>query len=147
VTRRATRSLEHWILLAGATAALLGLVVFALWVPPDPRGYGTHERLGLPPCAAMELWNVPCPGCGVTTSLALAAHGRLLASFLNQPFGCALALAVPCAFVFALVQHARGRDLRRELERRPALPFVIAIVAFVAASWLYKLARVRGWIG
>jgi Protein of unknown function (DUF2752) len=140
------RSGEHWIVLVGSTSSLLLLVAFALWVEPDPRGFGTHEKLGMPPCAAMQLWGVPCPGCGVTTSFALAAHGHLVASFVNQPLGCAIALAVPLVFGWAWVQHARGRDLWNEQRRPRNVAWAIGIVLFAAAAWIYKIARVRGWI-
>lgn len=144
---RASRSAEHWILLAGSALAFALLVAFALWVEPDPRGFGTHEKLGLPPCAPMELWNVPCPGCGVTTAVALASHGHVVASFTTQPFGCVLALLVPVAFAWALACHARGRDLRDELVRLSRPAWVLSFVGLAAGAWIYKLARVRGWIG
>ena len=141
------RSTEHVILLAGVSAALGVLALFGMFVKPDPRGFGTHELLGLPPCLPMDRWNVPCPGCGVTTSIALAAHGQVVRGFLNQPFGALIALAVPVVFVWAWALHLRGRDLRVELARWPAGPVGLVIVALAALAWLYKLALVRGWLG
>ena len=141
------RSPEHTVLFLGANLSLALLSAFSLWVTPDPRGVGTHEQLGLPPCAPMQLWNIPCPGCGVTTSVALAAHGRILASFTNQPFGCALALAVPLFAFWAWRVHLGGRDLRDELSRRTTWPWAVGATALITLSWLYKLARVRGWLG
>jgi len=142
-----TRSLEHLVLLCLTTLAALLLVVFALYVEPDPRGYGTHQKLGLPPCLPMELWELPCPGCGVTTSVALAARGEYLASFTNQPFGFLIALGIPLGFVVAWIVHLRGRDLRQELRRVPGWLAASLGVSIVGLSWLYKLALVRGWIG
>jgi len=141
------RSAEHAILLTGATAALGVLALFGLFVKPDPRGFGTHEALGLPPCFPLEHWNVPCPGCGVTTSVAIAAHGHVVRSFLTQPFGALLALSVPCVFVWAWSVHLRGRDLRVELGRLPAGRIALVIVAIATCAWIYKLALVRGWVG
>jgi hypothetical protein len=140
------RSAEHWVLLAGASAAALVLLAFGLWVEPDPRGYGTHERLGLPPCLPMQLWHVPCPGCGVTTAFALAAHGRVLSSLANQPLGCVIALSIPLTLVWAWSVHVRGRDLRSELGRLRTWPLAILLVLLGLAAWVYKLALVRGWI-
>lgn len=141
------RSAEHGVLLAGVSAALGALALFGLFVKPDPRGFGTHEVLGLPPCLPMDRWNLPCPGCGVTTSVALAAHGQVVRSFLNQPFGALVALAVPVVFVWAWTLHLRGRDLRVELARLPAGLVGLGIVAVAALAWLYKFALVRGWLG
>ena len=141
------RSQEHWILLISAVAALLLLVVLALWIHPDPRGFGTHEQLGLPACRMMEWTGIPCPGCGVTTSVALFAHAQFLASFHNQPFGFLIALAIPLYAAWALASHFRGRDLGGDMQILRIRAFVIAVIAAIALGWLYKIAMVKGWIG
>src|SRR6185503_2475994 len=94
---RTARSREHWLLLLGAVALPIVLLGLGRALHPDPRGFGTHEQLGFKACLPMRLWNFPCPGCGVTTSIALMAHGRPLAALRTQPFGpivLATALAV-----------------------------------------------------
>jgi hypothetical protein len=144
-TAATKRTTEHWLILFGSLGAVLLLAAFALWIDPDPRGYGTHEKLGLPPCAPMVWWNVPCPGCGVTTSFALAAHGELARSFLTQPLGCAIALAIPLAALVCIVGHLRGLDLRHELARRATWPWAAVVAVLVAGAWIYKLGLVRGW--
>ena len=132
------------MLLALSPLVLVGLAVAGLWVEPDPRGFGTHERLGMPPCLPMELWNVPCPGCGVTTALVLAAHGSLLGSLRAQPFGLIVAMALLAFSVWAPLAHLRGRDLWHDLVvvRLPRLGPVLA--ALLVLSWLYKVVAVRG---
>ena len=47
------------------------VTALALWVgsvPPDARGHGTHERLGMLPCSWPQSLGLPCPTCGVTTA-------------------------------------------------------------------------------
>jgi len=129
--------------LGGTIAALLALVVLGRFVRPDPRGYGTHEQLGLPSCKVIEWWGIPCPGCGVTTSVAWAARGSFLRSLATQPFGLFVALAIPLAAVWAIQGHLRGRDLWRDLNamRWGAWGWWIAVA--LLASWLYKIAAVR----
>ena len=61
------RSKEHWIVVGGAFVTLALLLAFAFLVEPDERGFGTHEKLGLQPCAPMRYWNVPCPGSSPTS--------------------------------------------------------------------------------
>ena len=87
----------------------------------------------------MEWFGIPCPGCGVTTSVALAAHGELWKSFVNQPFGCALAMGAAAFALWAAWAHVAGRDLARDARvvMRPAL--AIAFVAIVIGAWVYKL--------
>jgi hypothetical protein len=125
------------------TILALALLAFAVgrWLDPDPRGYGTHEQLWLPPCRAMSVFGIPCPVCGVTTALSLAAHGRWLDSFATQPFGCVLALALFALALAALAAHLAGRDLGRlatALARRRAR-MTAAIVGIGLAAWIYKL--------
>jgi len=141
------RSREHALVLLLALAAPLALFVLGRALRPDPRGFGTHEQLGFGPCWPMAHWNLPCPGCGVTTAVALAAHGEELASLRTQPLGLALLLATLAGGAWALVGHARGRDLALELARfhRPAV--WLSAGTFALGAWLYKIALVRGWLG
>jgi len=141
------RSREHWLVLTCALA--LPLVLFALgsYLSPDPRGWGTHEQLGFRPCLPMRLWNFPCPGCGVTTSIALAAHGQPLAALRTQPFGLVAIAAAGAAAVWALLGHARGRDLHAELPRVGWRRRGRTLATLALLAWCYKLALVRGWLG
>ncbi|MBK7642437.1 MAG: DUF2752 domain-containing protein [Planctomycetes bacterium] len=139
------RSSEHWILLAGSIAGFCILLCFGLFVTPDPRGYGTHTHLGLPDCMTIEWWGVPCPGCGVTTSVCLAAHGQLLASLHNQPLGLACALLLAVAPLWAVRQHFAGRDLYAEVGRIVFKPWLVVGALFVLGAWAWKIGLVRHW--
>ena len=139
------RSREHWVVLGLAGATLLGLVVLGVALAPDERGFGTHEKLGLQPCLPMELWNIPCPGCGVTTSVSLAMHGDLWGSFVNQPFGFLVAVFFAGFVGWAVVGHFLGRDLWRDVNALRYGRWLSGLAVFVALAWVYKLALVRGW--
>jgi hypothetical protein len=130
--------------LATSLAVALGLAVAGLVLTPDGRGVGTHEQLGLPPCATMALWGIPCPGCGVTTSVALASHGCLLASLANQPFGFAVWLAAVAFVAWSWVQHLRGRDLWVAVQAWNAGRWIAAAFVLAGGAWVYKLVRVLG---
>lgn len=134
-------------MLLGALALPLALLALGRFLSPDPRGWGTHEQLGFQPCLPMRLWNFPCPGCGVTTSLALVAHARPLAALRTQPFGLiALATALVAA-VRAFAGHARGRDLQAELALVHWRRWTRVLVTLGLLAWAYKIALVRGWLG
>jgi hypothetical protein len=140
------RSLEHHLVLAALVAAPLAMLALGAWLVPDPRGFGTHEQLGFRPCWPMSRWNVPCPGCGVTTALALLVRGRVLAAVATQPFGPAFVASAFAAASWALAVHRRGRELPRELVR-PRVRVALRLLGFgFVAAWLYKLAAVRGWL-
>lgn len=53
-------------------------VVFALagWMTPDPRGFGTHQQLGLNECVFRNLMGINCPHCGMTTSFCWFVRGE-----------------------------------------------------------------------
>uniref|UniRef100_A0A7C4LMM7 DUF2752 domain-containing protein n=1 Tax=Schlesneria paludicola TaxID=360056 RepID=A0A7C4LMM7_9PLAN len=74
-------------------AVLLAGFGLARQIEPDPRGYGTHQRLGLPGCAFQMLYRRPCPGCGMTTSLVHFARGEWSAAMRANPAGVLLALS------------------------------------------------------
>lgn len=147
VSVRPQRSSEHRVLLALALALPVGLVALGLFLDPDPRGWGTHEQLGFQPCFPMSHWNVPCPGCGVTTAVSLAVHGRPLASLRTQPFGVVVLATAALVAVGALALHRRGRDLSEALPRLPWRRLVLVLGGLMLVAWLYKLAAVRGWLG
>jgi hypothetical protein len=140
------RSPEHWVILGGAVLAIVGLVLLGLLLEPDPRGYGTHEKLGMRPCMPMVLWNVPCPGCGVTTSVTHAMNGDLLGSLRVQPFGLVVLLVVLLSFGWALVGQFRGRDLWNELRALRWSRWMTVLGVLMALAWVYKTAVVRAWI-
>ncbi len=135
------RGTAHRSLLALALG--LPLVLFALGrlVEPDPRGYGTHEQLGLPACPVRALLGIPCPGCGATTALSLLAHGRFGESATLHPFAFTLGILAPVMALLAVGFHVRGRDLAQDLAGLP--PRTLAVVAAIlfALAWAWNLAR------
>jgi len=140
--RAGRRSGEHWIVLGCALLSAIVIALLATVAHPDARGFGTHEQLGLPPCRAMDWFGVPCPGCGVTTSVALALEGELSASFTNQPFGLLVAFALPLFVLWAALGHLLGRDLYRDAFSPRARPLLWLGLALVLAGWWWKIWRV-----
>src|ERR1700742_4113164 len=50
--------------------------LLARWLEPDPRGFGTHQRMGFPPCTFRVMTGFPCPSCGMTTCFAHYTRGQ-----------------------------------------------------------------------
>jgi len=120
--------------------ATLAIVLLAFLTEPDPRGFGTHEQLGLAPCGMFAVTGVPCPGCGVTTAVVLAARGRVVASALTQPLGLLLALGVPLLTLWALWMNARGVDCYRQLERHRSRWVRLGLLLALCA-WGFKVVQ------
>jgi hypothetical protein len=78
------------------------------------------------PCPLRTITGVPCPLCGMTTSVVAAVHGNAADALAANPAGIALVLAAVALLLF--------RPARLLL---PAIapPFVLA------AMWLFELHR------
>lgn len=143
-SRQDERGRSHFTWLLGSWIGVVLFVVLGRIVEPDSRGFGTHERLGLPACRLKATTGLPCPGCGVTTSLTLASQGRVAESLRNQPMGLLLAIALPLFALWALVQHLRGADVGATMGAFFTGRVVLLGGAVFVAAWIYKLASTLG---
>src|SRR4051812_11044491 len=84
----------RWLLVLWSLL-LVGGFVLAFSLEPDPRFFGTHQRLGLPPCSFRDWFDLPCPSCGMTTCFAHFTRGQFSDAARANLAG--LALAVLCA--------------------------------------------------
>ncbi len=121
--RRASVSPGMRIALGCAAVGAVLLLATARTLEPDPRGYGTHEQLGLSPCLFQTWTGYDCPACGATTAWAYATRGQMRAAFAANGGGTLLALAVPIVACWLLVVVAKGQWLIV----RPTLPMVLTI--------------------
>ncbi len=123
-------------LLAGAGA----LLAVAVWLEPDPRGYGTHERLGSGPCGMLVVTGLPCPTCGMTTAFSHTVRGHWVRAFLAQPAGFLLALGTVGLAGVSLWTLVLGRWPRfRWWVISPYYVFMGLLVLLVGA-WAFKIA-------
>ena len=84
---------EHrWSVKQRGVCVAIVLLAAGTWctawaIRPDPHGYGTHERLGLAPCAFRALTGLPCPTCGLTTSVCHLVRGQWREAMQAHPAG------------------------------------------------------------
>ncbi len=123
----------------GLACLLAALLFVATRVKPDPRGYGTHEQLGLTPCAVRAILNIPCPTCGGTTSFAHFVRGDWRAAFNanSAAFVCALLATLSIPWLAASAFAGRLAGVVR------ADWLFIALVALVAvltlSNWVIRI--------
>lgn len=135
VPRAAGLERVAWAVVAAGALVVLFL---AMRLAPDPRGVGTHEQLGLPPCGLVATFGVPCPSCGFTTTFTLAAHGRLLRAFINQPFGLLLFVGTVLAVPIGVVGATKGVSWLLLMDRLPLGRIVLVTFLLWGAAWGYK---------
>lgn len=124
--------------------ALLGVVLLvvwgiACWLEPDPRGFGTHEGLGLPPCSFKAWTGRPCPSCGMTTAFANMARGRLVAATKANCGGVLVALASLVMAPWCLASARQGRLLGVTAPDRALLALLVPIISISLVNWLIRL--------
>lgn len=130
-------------LLLGVAMALAGVLGLARWLDPDRRGYGTHEQLGLPPCAFRAITGIPCPSCGMTTSFAYVVRGQIWTAILTNPGGCLLALGAAGLIPWCIASAVAGRTIGIRSPERAAVGIVLVVVALSAVSWTIRVIFFR----
>ena len=135
-----SRSPWHFAVLGAAWGLPLVLVALSLWTTPEAAGTGTHEQLGLGACRFRGLFGIPCPGCGVTTSVSHFAHGELWLALATQPLGAVLGLLTVLLPLAATWRTLRGADLSQDVLRLTRPRFAIAAALLVVGAWIYKLS-------
>lgn len=88
---------------------LVTLLVMARWLTPNPAGFGTHEQLGLGPCFTLQLWEIRCPTCGMTTAWAHALRGEFADATRANSAGAILCLLAAMTAPWAIVSGLRGK--------------------------------------
>jgi hypothetical protein len=140
-------ALAVWVRFTLVAMALgLGTVfAVALWLKPydeagRPLRMEAHRQLGLPPCSFYTWTGLPCPSCGMTTSVALLVRGDLGSSLRANAAGTLLALFVVALIPWGLASAVRGKLLWvRSVER--ALTRVVAVfLVLMLARWLVVLS-------
>ncbi|HEU0175376.1 MAG TPA: DUF2752 domain-containing protein [Blastocatellia bacterium] len=120
-------------------------LITARLLQPSPRGVGTHEQLGLPPCVFLRLTGIPCPSCGLTTCFAHAARLNFYEAFVAQPFGliifCLTALSVPLS-LYLIYSRVPWSRLFYSTKFNRAMYVMIVLYLL---SWLYKIVAMK-WL-
>lgn len=120
-------------------AGLLATLLVASRLEPDSRGRGTHEQLGLPPCTFALFSGWRCPACGMTTSWALATHGRVWEAFEAHATGTLLAIAALVVGLAATLVALGGRRLSWQPNENVLAGLALIVAVLVLIEWTLRL--------
>ena len=131
------------VLLAVWSLCLLAGFAVAVDVEPDPRGYGTHERLGLPGCTFRTIFGVPCPSCGMTTSFAYFVRGRFVSAAASNMAGLLLAAVCVLQVPWCWLSVVTGRLWKVTRPDLCLLWLVVVLSGVSGLQWVLRLLLVE----
>lgn len=130
-------------------AGILSLVLFvATLVRPyaedgTPLRMASHRTLGLPACNFQEMFDLPCPSCGLTTSFALLVRGDVWNSLRANFVGTGLALVCAALIPWSIVSAIRGRFLWVRNVEGPLALMVGVLAILLMGRWGVVLLLMR----
>jgi hypothetical protein len=122
---------------------LVCVLALAAALDPDPRGWGTHQQLGLPPCTFAMLFHRRCPSCGMTTAWANVLHGRIAAALQANACGALLVMAALAGAAWCLAAAVRGRWVGVAPSEKGVALAAVTIVSLVLVEWGVRLLVVE----
>lgn len=125
----------------GLGMGMIGLLVVARMLNPDPSGIGTHQQLGLPPCGFEMAFGTPCPSCGMTTSWALATRGQLIASARTNAGGFLLAVVALPIGLWLAISGFRGQWVLRPPDPLILGGMMAVVIAAAFIQWALRLLQ------
>jgi hypothetical protein len=94
-------------------------------------------RLPMPQMCGSKAWfGIECPGCGLTRSFILLAHGDWSGAYQMHRLGWLLALAVLFQFPYRI--YALARNESYPLGRRLPKYFGYLLIALLLVNWLCR---------
>lgn len=129
------------LLLAVWCLFLISGFSLSVYLSPSPRGFGTHEQLGLAPCSFEYLTSLPCPSCGMTTSFSHFVRGQWPRALRASTTAFVLALVCAAMIPWCLVSLHKKHLFKVD---RPdiALLVILGLLYLVAGvEWVLRLIQ------
>lgn len=137
------------LLLAMVFVWVVTLTVAATLYPYDLNGEAlqmeTHRQLGLPPCTIKQIYDIPCPSCGMTTSFSLLMHGDVWNSLKANFAGTALAFGGLLFIPWALASAFLSRFVWVRSIELLAFKLTVSFLALLLVHWGYALWMNQTW--
>jgi len=123
----------------GITTCIVALLLALFLLTPSQTGFSTHEQIIPIPCSFHHFFKIPCPSCGLTTSLAHILNGNLLDSIKTHPLGLFFFLL----FLIILYQSIKGVILSKAwwqvFQKRWLQNSIICGIGIYLIVWVIRL--------
>lgn len=140
---------KRWVPVSGLLAAvavamllLLQVIALRLIATADVDGVSFAGRQVNSSCIFQQSFGVPCPTCGITRSVIMAAHGDYYAAWQMNPAGL-LAVAGAMMFSGAMLWVTFTRRLQLSVTTQRikfwTLLYAGGLVAVLLLHWLRKM--------
>ncbi len=96
-------------------------------------------------CTFQNLFGRPCPGCGMTRSIAHLARGEVSLSLRLHPLGIVLFGASLLGFVGGILYLRRGRDPVWEFVERRGTWLAVGLMSAMIVLWIVRGFIVPEW--
>lgn len=116
-----------------------GILSLSYFLIPDPRGFGTHERLWLPPCYFQFFFHIPCPACGLTTSFAHLSKGDWGTAFHLHWMSPLLFFTFIFLFIYSLFCLLKQKTFWKLFENKLTPYLASFIILGMLITWAVKL--------
>ncbi len=95
-------------------------------------------------CPVKALTGIPCPSCGVTTSIIAGLHGNFSKAFSINPLGLVVGLVMVAIPLLVVFDWAFGKNLFNQIyqsaERILKRPLIaVLLVAMVLLIWISNI--------
>jgi hypothetical protein len=135
---RASRRQRVW---AGIVLAVLGALFGLIHLMATGR---IDSDRWLDPCGFKQRFALPCPTCGMTTSVLAFARGRIFEAFYVQPAAALACCIMVIAAFLALLTAVFGiyfRPLDSLFSQIGLKHLLLALIILIAAAWAVTLSR------
>jgi hypothetical protein len=136
--RKATR--QERIISAYIFFIAAGICVFLIL---GSTGQINLERV-FSPCGFKMKYNLPCPACGITTSMLAFFRGQIAKSIITQPAGAILCIILLISVLLAFISAFLGvffSHIDKLFTKIRLRYIIIIIIAVFVISWIITLAR------
>lgn len=132
-------SRKHRTLLASFGVFLLSGFLLSVYLKPSPAGYGTHQKLGLPPCSMRVMFEIPCPSCGMTTSFSHFVRGQIPSSMRANAAGTLLAVVCVVLMIWSFLTAWQGRYMWVHDPATTLAYGLSGVAALTLLHWVWRL--------